>query len=381
MTFLHSVFFFAFSLRSFVFRTLFRLVIPSSLSVASLSRSTSSHYTAPLLQCVDDQRSSHSTSQDSSDHSVLLGSDSLMTDADHCDPAYQLTSSSSNSLGASEFDEEEEEENNLSFTRTLFTSPEQRRAGKGNTSDLSSVSTLPSQESPELPRDFFSQEREKNQQQQSKLSVNQNTSIISSRRRWQWKQNASGLPRNVFVNDNNSSSSDGEDDAVICSSSFSSAAPAAATAAVAADCSSRRQRRKQTRLKKKTPLRERKEEKKKTMKKERNKKSPSSSSSIEAAEASLFQCFALDTTRIGTQLACDPNEQPRCVDRNAAPKENGFSMQTSLEHQQQVRKSGSPRSLTLSTSRSKKRKGNRIIVFLAFFRPHPAFSWQMIMAR
>lgn len=322
--------------------SLFRLVIPSPLSVASLSRSTSSHYTSAILQSFDDHRSSHSISHDSS-----------MTDVDHRKAALYLTSSSSNSVPALPF--EDEEENNFSFTRPLFTSPEEKRKEKGNTSNLSSVSTTPSQKNPALQRDCYSRGRPRNhQQQESKLSVTHNTSIISSRRTWKWKQNAGDLPRNVFVSDNNSSSGseDAEDD-VICSSSFSSAAAAttartaAATskATVAADCSSRRQRRKQTRLKKKTPHRERKEKEKKTMKKERNKKSPSPSSSIEAAQASLFQCCALNTTGVGTQPGCDPNEQARCADTNVASQQNCFSMQTSLEHRQQVCNMSCPLSL------------------------------------
>lgn len=221
-----------------------------------------------------------------------------------------------------------EEENNLSFAHTLFTDRHRRRKKKSNALNLSLVSTPSSKNNLPLLRDSLCQAKENdnnnnNNNNKNIFKIAHNTSIISSKRTREWKQNDGGFQHDVLTNDNSGKNVD-DDDHVSCSSSSSAAA--------AADCFIQRQRRKQTRLKRKTGSEKRNEKKKK--KKERNKKSPSSNIEAEAAEASLFQSFAVDTPAIDTSTIFYPYEPTRFVDKNTAKEENCFSIQTSEEHHQ-----------------------------------------------
>ena len=216
---------------------------------------------------------------------------------------------------------EEKENDNLPFSRALFTCRhrQQGRKKKGNTSNLSLVSTPSSQNNPTLLHDAFYQAIENINKQT--LDIGHNSSIISSKRTEKWKQNASGFQADVLTTDNN------DGDKHITHSSSSSVA-------AAADCFIRHPHRKQTRLKRKTTSekREEKKKKKKKKKKERNKKSPSSTTGAEATEASLFQFYAVDTPAIDTSTVLYPYEQARCSDKSTAKEKNSFPKQTTVEH-------------------------------------------------
>jgi hypothetical protein len=237
---------------------------------------------------------------------------------------YNFSSCSSCSSGSFEG------ENNLPISHTLFTCRHRQRGRKkkGNTSNLSLVSTPSSKNNLPLLRDLLSQIKENdnnNNKSNTKrtLKLAHNTSIISNKRTREWKHKDGGFQRDVLTNDNNDN-----DDHINRSSSSSAAA--------AADFLIRRQRRKQTSLKRKTGSEKRKEKKKKKKKKkERNKKSTSSTAE---AEASLFQIFAVDTSTIDTSAIFYPYEQAKCADKSTAKQENYFSIQTSGEHHNQLPK-------------------------------------------
>jgi len=246
-----------------------------------------------------------------------------MTNIYDLEQKYNSSSCSSCSIVSSE------EENNLPVLHTLFTCRHRQRGRKkkGNTSNLSFISTPSSKKNLTLLRDLLSQAKE-NDNNNSKsdttrtLKIAHNTSIISNKKTSEWKQKDGGFQRDVLTNDNN----DNENHINHSSSS---------SAAAAADFLIRRQRRKQTRLKRKTGSEKRKEKKKKKKKKERNKKSPSSTV---GAEASLFQFSAVDTSTIDTSASFYPYEQAQCADKSTVKVENCFSIQTSGEHHNQLQK-------------------------------------------
>ncbi len=304
----------------------FDLVIPSSLSVFSLSRSSSSHIISTITQYCDHNDNYYyntSLKPESSHRCTYFTQNQSMINVYDLEQKYNSSSCSSFSITPFE----EEDEVNLSFLRTLFTSPHQqrRRTKKGNTSNLSLVWTPSSQNNITLLRDLLCQAKENDHNNNQKtLKIAHNTSIISSRNTREWKQNNSGFQRVILTNDNSDNNVHG-------TRSSSSAA------AAAADCLIRRQRRKQTRLKRKTGSEKRKEKKKKK-KKERNKKSHSSNTVAEATEPSLFQFFAVDTPTIDTSAISYPYEQANCAGNSAAKKENCFSTQTSREHHHQQQK-------------------------------------------
>jgi len=241
----------------------------------------------------------------------------------------KYNSSSCSSCSSGSF----EGENNLPISHTLFTCRHRQRGRKkkGNTSNLSLVSTPSSKNNLTLLRDLLSQVKENdnnNNKSNTKrtLKLAHNTSIISNKRTREWKHKDGGFQRDVLTNDNNDN-----DDHINRSSSSSAAA--------AADFLIRRQLRKQTSKKRKTGSEKRKEKKKKKKKKkERNKKSPSSTAEAEAAEPSLFQIFAVDTSTIDTSAIFYPYEQAKSADKSTAKQENYFSIQTSGEHHNQLPK-------------------------------------------
>lgn len=169
-------------------------------------------------------------------------------------------------------------------------------------------------------------DKNKNKPNRRAVKIANNTSLIFSENKREWKENVSGFQRDVLTNDNKKKNDD--DNEHINRSSSSSPVAAVAEFLI------QRQRRKQTRLKGKTGSEKRKKEKKKKKKKEkkkkeRNKKSPSSTTEAEATDASLFQFSAVDTS-----TGFYPHEQPRCADKSTTNEQNRSSKQTTAKQQQ-----------------------------------------------
>ncbi|CAF0764515.1 unnamed protein product [Adineta steineri] len=310
-----------------------------SLSVPSRSHSTSPYNNiSPVTQYTKHNNNYPSSKQVSSHNYTCFPQDLSMINNVSSDFEQENENYSCSSCSITSSEVVEEIKDNLSFSYPLFTTSSQRQRKRkkksSNSSYLTLVSTSSSSSSLQNNRsrlsNSFCQTKENNNHNKRTLKIAHNTSIISSKRTWQWKQNDGGFQRrDILVNNNNDSNDD-----VTRSSS-----PSIATA-VADRRLIQRQRRKQTRLKGKAESKKRKE-KKKNRKKERNKKSLLSTTEVEAAatEAPLFQFSTVDRAIPDKRVIFYPYEQLRCVDRSKAKEKVCFPIQTtSAEHQKQESK-------------------------------------------
>ena len=163
------------------------------------SRSTSSHCISAIAQYSDHNNYHSLVCQDSSDECAHSSSDSPSHPATNFERESDFSPSSSPSMTSDE--EGEESEDDLSFSRTLFTSPHaqrcrrrrRRRTRIGNTSNSSFILTLTLPNNLTLQSDFFSLAERQNNNTESpppaptttmktkKLSNGRQTSIISGR--------------------------------------------------------------------------------------------------------------------------------------------------------------------------------------------------------
>ncbi|CAF4052694.1 unnamed protein product, partial [Adineta steineri] len=327
-----------------------------SLSVPSRSYSTSPYNNiSPVTQYTKRNNNYPSSKQVSSHNYTCFPQDLSMINNVSSDFEQENENYSCSSCSITSSEVVEEIKDNLSFSYPLFTSSQRQRKRKkksSNSSYLTLVSTSSSsssslQNNRSRLSNSFCQTKENNNKRTLKIA--HNTSIISSKRTWQWKQNDGGFRRDILVNNNNDSNDD-----VTRSSS-----PSIATA-VADRRLIQRQRRKQTRLKGKAESKKRKE-KKKNRKKERNKKSLLSTTEVEAAatEAPLFQFSTVDRAIPDKRVIFYPYEQLRCVDRSKAKEKVCFPIQTtSAEHQKQESKLNSTMADGYTNNTIPKRKEN-----------------------
>ena len=180
---------------SLIFSYLFDLAIPSSLSISS--RSTSSHCISTVAPYSDHNNYHSLVREDSFDECAHSSSDLRSDRATKSERKSDVSPSSSPPMTSEEEEEgEEESEDNLSFSRTLFTSAHaqrrrhRRRTRTGKASNLSFISTLTLPNNLTLQSDFFSlAERQNNHikppttttTKKKKLSIGRQTSIITGR--------------------------------------------------------------------------------------------------------------------------------------------------------------------------------------------------------